>query len=743
LKGEFLIRISELKLPEHVKKLWIDEGLDKLYPPQELAIKKGLLDGKNLVLAAPTASGKTLIAEMAMLNSILNNNGKALYLVPLRALASEKYDEFKKYQKIGLKIAVTTGDYDRAEPWLKAFDCIIATNEKADSLLRHQSSWINEVTILVLDEVHLINDPSRGPTLEAVIAKLRYVNPDAQILALSATIKNAYEIAEWLNAELVLSEWRPVTLNEGVYFNGKVFFGNGETKEVTKKSRDAVVNLALETVEEGGQALIFTNTRKSTVTTAVKVASAIQNLLKNRDKKMLKKVSTEIIKSGEVTSISKKLAELVNRGVAFHHAGLSHIHRKIIEDYFRRNLIKVICATPTLAAGVNLPARRVIIRNYRRYEANLGYYPIPVLEYKQMAGRAGRPKYDEVGEALLLAKTNAEKDLLFEEYVLGEPEKIWSKLASESALRTHILSVIATGFARNDEGLFDFINGTFYAHQYDTYNIVNMVNNVLTFLIAENMITKKEKTLQPTTFGKRVSELYIDPVSGVIIRDALMKVKGVKLTPLSLIHLTCHTPDMPKLYLRQRDYRETDLFIEEHYDEFLTDIPDPEEEPYDYEFFMAEVKTSRMILDWIEEASEEDLITKYDVGPGDIMRTMENAEWILHAIYELSRLFKVTHIAPLIWRVERRVKKGVKDELLDLVELEGIGRVRARMLYNAGIRTIQDLKKIRLQKLVSIPYIGREIARKIKEQVGGTLTPEEWEEIKSNKNVKQRSLSDF
>ncbi len=208
--------IGETKFPESVITALKSSGIEKLNEPQVLALKAGLLERKNIVVASPTASGKTLIAELAFLKHYLGN-GKTVYLVPLKALASEKYHEFKeRYKQIGMRIAISIGDLDSSDTWLRNYDLIIASNEKMDSLLRHNADWIHDVTLVIADEIHLLNDASRGPTLEIVLTRLRQMC-NAQILALSATIRNADEIAQWLEAGLVTSDYRPV----------KLFYGTG------------------------------------------------------------------------------------------------------------------------------------------------------------------------------------------------------------------------------------------------------------------------------------------------------------------------------------------------------------------------------------------------------------------------------------------------------------------------------------------------------------------------------------
>ncbi|MCK4532105.1 MAG: DEAD/DEAH box helicase, partial [Candidatus Aenigmarchaeota archaeon] len=214
-----------------VKQVLEKSGFSKLNPVQEEALKAGVLEGENLVLAAPTASGKTLVAEFAALNAIKEGR-KVVYIVPLRALASEKYHEFKeKYEPLGIRIALSIGDLDSSDHWLARFDLIIVTSEKFDSLLRHGIPWIDQIGLVVADEIHLLNDPGRGPTLEVTLTKLKsMINP--QILALSATIRNYEEIAEWLGAKAIRSDYRPVKLYRGVCFDREIHY---EPKKKTKE----------------------------------------------------------------------------------------------------------------------------------------------------------------------------------------------------------------------------------------------------------------------------------------------------------------------------------------------------------------------------------------------------------------------------------------------------------------------------------------------------------------------------
>jgi helicase len=743
------VKVTDLSIPESVKEITIRSGIVELYPPQEEAIKAGALEGRNLVLASPTASGKTLVAEFCALKHILEKNGKVVYLTPLRALANEKFDEFKKYTAISkadgkrVRIGISTGDFDSSDAWLERYDIIITTNEKADSLLRHRAKWMDEISLIVADEVHLLNEAERGPTLEVVLARLMQINPDMQILALSATINNVEEIAGWIKADHVTTEWRPVLLKEGTLLHEEIQYKDGDARKIEKASRNSAINLALNTVKTSGQALIFASTRKNSVALAKKVADEMEEVLSKPAKRTLEHEAERILAAGERTRISESLAEVVKRGTAFHHAGLAGGHRKIIEDSFRQGKIKVLTATPTLAFGVNLPARIVVIQDYRRYEPEYGYYPISVLEYKQMAGRAGRPKYDKAGEAILIAKTADEADYLMESYILANPERIWSRLAVERIMRSHVLATIAADYARTERGIYDFFGRTFYAYQYDVDAIRSIIAKILKYLYDEEMIDVNGENILATKFGKRVSELYVDPVSAVIVRDALRRTT-THFTDLSLLQMIAHTPDMgPILRPYSQEMDEIAVFMEEHREELLTDVPDEWEDRIAYEQYLGEVKTAMVLETWIEEKSEDEIIEKFRVQPGDLYRTIENAKWLLYAEHELAVLFGKKQVLPQTNELIERVEKGVKKELLPIVKLEGVGRVRGRILYNAGYKTIEDIKVAKLDDLTNLPLIGPKLARKIKEQVGGFVKKEAWEKLEKEEEWKQKALTEY
>ncbi len=305
----FKVKIAELPVPQQVKDVLSGLGIVELFPPQEDTIRAGVLEGANIVLASPTASGKTLIAELCGLKHVLEKNGKVIYLAPLRALASEKFEDFQKYAKIrkqdGRKVSVgiSTGDFDTADNWLERYDIIVTTNEKADSLLRHRAKWMDNISLVIADEVHLLNEAERGPTLEVVLARLMQVNPAIQVLALSATIGNVDEIAGWLNAKFIVTEWRPVSLKEGVVVNDEIQYKDGSARKVEHKTSQQTINLVLNTLKTGGQALVFASTRRNAVSAAKNISHQSGAALSKTVKRALDKDAAEILNAAEKTQM--------------------------------------------------------------------------------------------------------------------------------------------------------------------------------------------------------------------------------------------------------------------------------------------------------------------------------------------------------------------------------------------------------------------------------------------------------
>jgi helicase len=685
--------VRQLPLSQEFKGLLEAHGIRELYPPQALAVKAGVMEGKNVILCTPTASGKTIAAELGMIKAI-ERGKKAVYLVPLRALAYEKREEFRKYETLGYKVRMEVGDLDAAKYGRKPdFDIMVATAEKCDSILRSRPEWFRGTGIIVFDEIHLIAS-DRGPVYEILCSKFRNIYPDVQVLGLSATIGNAGELADWLKAELVVSEWRPVELSE----------------EVVVKSDEGLAEVVGKSLA-GGQVMVFVNSRKSAEAVAEKLASE----LKLEAGAAAEKVAEEIEEAiNPPTRQCLRLGRCVRGGTAFHHAGLVNEQRAAVEDAFKKGLIRVICATPTLAAGVNLPSRTVILRDVRRYtDSGLTY--IDVLEYKQMVGRAGRPRYDDRGVAITLAKDEGEAEYILEHYVGGRPEDIYSRLGVHPVLRFHTLASVASGFTRTREALVEFMRNTFFGHQYGVRSeLEGLLEKVVEELCAWGFVRMEGRFLVPSEMGSRVSELYIDPMTAHnYITLFCQAEKEGRLNPLGALEALCDAAEMPPLPVRPKE--EGKLWEEAycHEKELLRDLGG-----FGLDFqFLNRYKTARMFMDWIQERTEDDLLEGYGVAPGQLNMKLQNLGWLCYSAAELTRILKLKKAHPFMKCLETRVKYGVRDELVPLVSVRGIGRARARKLYGAGVKTVLQLKatpKAELAKLV-----GAKTADKIARELEG------------------------
>ncbi|MBI4018580.1 MAG: DEAD/DEAH box helicase [Candidatus Aenigmarchaeota archaeon] len=715
------MRVEELGFPQPLVDI-LKEEAEALNPPQAAAVRAGLLDRKNLVVASPTASGKTLIAELAMLKNFLRSRGKCVYIVPLRALASEKYSEFTgKYRKLGMKIALSIGDLDSGDTWLEGYDTIIVSNEKMDSLLRHEAGWIGSVSLVICDEIHMLNDVSRGPTLEVVLTRLRDMC-DAQFLALSATIKNAEEISQWLEATLVKSSYRPIKLHYGVAYpdGGSHAIEYEEKESIVIDGDEAESALSNDVIRRNKQALFFVSTRRSAEAAAERIGKAIQ--LSGEEKSRLKKISEEALHAlPHPTKQCRRLASCLARGTAFHHAGLVAAQRRIIEDNFRNGAVKILAATPTLAFGMNLPAWRVYIRDVKRFNGYGSDY-LPVLEVQQMAGRAGRPKYDKEGEAVLVAKTEHEKDELKERYIRGEPEPIYSKLSVEPVLRTHVLSIVAGKAANSRNELREFFSKTFFAHQYgDIDEVMKKVEKILAELESYSFVEigkepfilndfvpafalDKDYRVKATRVGRRVSELYIDPQSAFRIIGSMKPASDFQY----ILAVGKCLEMQPALRVKSGETES----IEKEIERFGVTAPDVWD--VDYEEFMELFKTALMFNDWMNENGEDALMNRYGITPGELHTRMTNAEWLFYAAKELALVLHKRGIASRFNRLRLRVRHGVKEELLRLIKLKGVGRVRARLLFRNGMKSPADMKKNpeRIEIL-----LGKGVARQILEEL--------------------------
>lgn len=703
------VDIDLVPMPQKIKDL-LRERYKYLTPPQAEAVSRGLFKNRNIIVSTPTASGKSLIAYMALMNVFLNGF-KGIYTTPLKALATEKYEDLiDHFRGLGAKIGISTGDYDSPSEDLKRYDVLVTTYERLDAIMRQRPSWLRDVGAVVVDEIHVLGDDERGPVIEMILS--RALRNSWQIIGLSATIGNPEDIGGWLNAETIECDWRPVPLIQGYYDKkkSKIFFENGSQEDV---AGDLISHSVSKAVRDDYQILVFKQSRRDVENTASKIASEMSLLLSRYSGKT--KELIDLLNENVSSRIERELlSKLFLRGVSFHHAGLSPEARKIIEKGFREKILRIVVATPTLAAGVNLPARRVIIYTHR-YEK--GYYePISILEYKQMAGRAGRPQYDPYGEVVI---ADMDPDTAVR-YISSRPEDIYSALNNERALRIHILALLASGYAHDVNSIIDFMMNTFYSYK-NMREIATKsfwkrsVGRILRLLSSyEMIIVKDDSYIEATRLGRLVSSLYIDPLTAVRTFDILRDSDTAGVDELFYLHLITLTPDFLRNITRRIKKEVLATEVYEMLDRGMIPlVPDD----LDEDLYMTGYVYAKALNMWIEEYDEDSIMSKTNIQLGDLRVAIETATWISYALSKVLAETEFKRYSKIFDELSKRLETGVKRELLELVQLRGIGRVRARALYNHGVRNIEDLKRLSLSQILSIESIHKGVVKELCEQI--------------------------
>ncbi len=672
------MKVSDTGVPEEFLDLFNGQDYE-LYPHQEEAVRV-IEKNRNLLLTVPTAAGKTLVAYIAIYRNFMAGR-KTLYIVPLKALAGEKFSELRKMRKIGAKVTISIGDYDTSPSDLRNYDIIICTSEKADSLVHHDPSFLYEVGLIVADELHLVGEKTRGPRLEMVLTAAKTVNPDIRILGLSATVANSEEIAEWLGADLVVSDFRPVPLEEGVVFRNRIYRSRDDY--IRLENGSDISNVAMRFVNEGGQVIIFRSSRKRAEETAINFPKIIENPTPKQE-----------IDDSEKDHLTSTVEELIQKGVAFHHAGLPNQTRTRVEDMFRKGKIKVISATPTLAAGINLPARAVLIRDITRYSDGYSDY-LSNGEIRQMMGRAGRAGYDKKGYAYVYASSDQgfERSL---EYLKGETEPVISQMNQESLIRFNILALISSGLAVTQDQIMGFFGRTLMSHQKRMNGIPKLTERTIEFLKEYNFISEVRETMKATRFGELVSNLYIDPTAAITIREYLEK----PFSENTAIYTAVLASDAGFIGIGRDDYPMIDNFLSRNGIEDYTDES------------MQAAKVSMIMIDWINETPIREMEEKFNIGYGDIQSRSSTIEWLLYSMARLSSLYR-PEVQRNLDNLALRVREGVKEEIIMLTTIPGIGRVRARRLYRSGFQTIESVAMADEKKLSSIFGFSEKLSRDV------------------------------
>ncbi|MCC7558771.1 MAG: DEAD/DEAH box helicase [Methanobacteriaceae archaeon] len=667
--------------------------IEKLNPAQRAVVDSGYLDDDtNYIIAIPTASGKTLLGVMAAINTILKG-GKVVYGVPLLSIQNEKVKEFKELEKHGIKVG--------KHP--KSSDLAVMVFESFDALTRFSWNTLHEVDLLIVDEFHMIGEYSRGPTIECAISRSNIINPSMRIIALSATLKNLNELSDWMEAHVVEHDYRPVPLHKDVL----------TTEEMGVKNKNEVVLKVLNhSIEDESQILVFVSTRRFTESLANNIAGKIKRKIPSDKKKAFKNVAKKILdvpqrRGSRPTAICLKLAECVENGVAFHHAGLFNEQREIIEDEFRAGNLYMITATPSLMYGVNLPSKNVIIRDYTRW-TNQGPQNIPVFDYEQMSGRAGRPQYDSEGYSYLIAKSLDEAYNLKDYYVYGEVEATNSKLLeNKDAVYRQIIAQVASKLSNNQTKILDFFNQTFYGYQmvhneymsvFAAESMEYEINTALEFLIQNGIIQPTPEGLKTTDFGTLIAKTNYSVESAVRLKEFALQ---GEFDIYKLIYEISKTPDMPKIAFKGRKSKEPVRDKLNNKGIFVVDTG------------LAEA-TAATLIEWIDERTEYQIENAFNVYAAATRRAAYEASQMIKFYRDICQVFGIYSYTDKLDKLSARLYYGVKDDVISLVvSVKRLGRKRARALCNTFG---SDLSYVSKEELMKVEGIGPKIAESIKKK---------------------------
>lgn len=630
-------------------------------------------DGYNVVVSAPTGSGKTFVAEYGIVYGVKKLKKKVVYVAPLRSLVYEKLVDFSKFKDLNIDVVAVTGELWVYEKDIELADVIMTTIEKLNSIIRHEPRFWSTVGVLIVDEIHMISENGRGAILEQLLTEAR--ENGIQIVGLSATIGNLEELAHWLDAELVVSDERKVKLEYGVFYRGVLEWSDGR-KEYTEC--DWIRALVLPVVEEGKNVLIFVSSRREAESLARKIARLMP---RNR----------------EIEIKHTDLARLVAYGVAYHHAGMSKDRRMYVENLFRDRKIKVLVSTTTLAMGVNLPAYRVIIKGIMKYDSS-GYRYYTINEIRQMMGRAGRPKYDKEGQAIIVVMSKHLVDLVKRKYLRRVSQSLYSRLYSE--LDEVILRYIVYKEASTIDDIYEFLRKTFAyylnsKHVIDVESIVmNLANNV--------MVVLEDGLIKPTEFGRTVAELCISIPTAILIKKNFDTIRRMT----DFLSMIVSVREVMKVSV-SKDEIESLRRLSIMY-------PEPSFKVTDESSYYELLKAYLILTDWVNGVSKSTILSKYNIAQRDLDEMITGATWIAHAIYRIGKVYGGDEVAEQLKKLRDRVEYGATEEMLDIMMIDGVTRSDALLLVRRGFKSRHDLFGLTPRDLVK-----RKIPTKIVSKIFG------------------------
>ena len=622
----------------------------------------------NVVVSAPTASGKTAVAEVAI-SETLRTGGTALFIAPLRALTNEKEREWERFEELGYSVYVVTGERDLNPRRAERADVLVMTPEKADSATRKHDtprySFVTDIDTCVIDEVHLLDSERRGSVLEVTISRFRRLC-DPRIVALSATMPNIEDVADWLDAPPETTfefgeEYRPVPLNADVKT-----YTHGDNAFADKYRRlYRAMDLVEPHLDDEGQALVFVSSRQDTVQAAKKA----RDELVERDIPMGARGDYDFHNDAAELS-NDTLRQSVLDGVAFHHAGLSRADKNRVERWFREGKIQLLFSTSTLAWGVNLPARCVVIRDTKYHDPLEGEVDMSPLDVLQMLGRAGRPGYDDTGYAWVVAdRSEADKY----RRLLRDGKDIESRLAED--LPSHLNAEIAMGTIDDLDDVLSWLETTFYhvraesapAQYDDAANLREHASTTLRGLVDRGFVEMDDDlTVDATALGRLASKFYLRLDTARSFAD--LAEDADDLTDDGVLRAVAQADAFDSVSARQDEEDAVDAVLGGRADAL---DPGPRK--------VYAILRSGMNATVPSELKSDSWIIR------------QNALRLLAALRAFLDRFADASAANLARRVEARVEHGLSEDAVALTAIDGVGSGRAKTLAAAGFATPVDV----------------------------------------------------
>ena len=652
--------------------LWKAQGIRELTSCQESALSSGpLWAGSNLIIVAPTSAGKTFTGEVLAAQAALSFR-RAIFLVPFKAIAEEKFAEFQeKYRDLGISVVISDGDHSQYDHDIRMgnFGLAVIVYEKMAQLLVQSPGVLADCQLLVVDEIQLVGDQHRGPTLEVLLTHVIQQHESPQIIGLSATLDDLGGLEKWLKAEIITSDGRPVPLWESVAWRyGTQALVNVESQNqkggpdlatipspqiLDARSKEELIYRLIASEGFDKSYLLFRTRVDDTIHTAQQLAyvlpaDPVSGTVRDR------------IAELEDTAARAFLEQWVDRRIAYHNAGLSLEERRLIERLYWEGILRVLVTTSTLAAGVNTPADIVGILDYRRWDqTRRSYVPIPVAEYKNSVGRAGRFGISQEGRSYILTLEPTESRLLSRNYIQGRPDPLRSAMPNTSDPKVLVLGVVARGLGMTRDNTRDAFKNSFaYNYYFEDPNeadefLIAMVEAV-DDLLGIALLNEENEGLTVTSLGRAAAASGLSISSFSKLTELIQTGTLIHGKVDNVIEEICRFGEMQAL------------------------------RPYDNN------DRAALLREWIDGTPVGDIAdhhsNQYSVGHGNIRNIGATASWILRtagqSVDHIELVDDGVQLKLELGRLATRCMFGVTEEMIPIARLRSLRRSEVMQLAN-------------------------------------------------------------